>query len=77
MAETAFLHRTSYKNEPKTAAERVSDVIYWILRAAVVFNIVVLFFPGFNPARISGMINSNLSLFSCGVSYNYLMFAQW
>ncbi|MDE7294490.1 MAG: ABC transporter permease subunit [Oscillospiraceae bacterium] len=73
MAETAFLHRTSYKNEPKTAAERVSDVIYWILRAAVVFNIVVLFFPSFNPARISGMINRNLSLFSCGVSYNSIV----
>ncbi len=73
MAETAFLHRTSYKNEPKSGAERVSDVIYWLLRAAVVFNVVVLFFPGFNPARISEMINRNLSLFSCGVSYNSIV----
>lgn len=73
MAETAFLHKTSFKNEPKTAKERVSDVIYWLLRAAIVFNIVALFFPSFNPARISTMINRNISLFSCGVSYDSIV----
>lgn len=73
MAEAAFLHKTSFKNEPKTAKERISDVIYWVLRAAIVFNIVALFFPSFNPARISTMINRNVSLFSCGISYDSIV----
>ena len=33
----------------------------------------MLFFPAFNPARLSGMINKNLSLFSCGISYNSIV----
>lgn len=61
------------KHEIKTASERVADKIYWILRCAVVLNVVALFFPSFNPARISGMINRNLSLFSCGVSYQSIV----
>ncbi len=58
---------------PKTVSERISDVVYWVLRIAVVFNIVALFFPSFNPARLSGMINKNLSLFSCGISYKSIV----
>ena len=57
----------------KTPRERCTDVIFWIMRTAVVANIVMLFFPAFNPARISGMINRNLSLFSCGVSYDSIV----
>ena len=57
----------------KTATERVADKIYWVIRIAIVANIVMLFFPAFNPARISGLINKNLSLFSCGVSYSSIV----
>ena len=57
----------------KTPLERVADVIYWLMRTAVVVNIVALFFPAFNPARLSGMINKNMSLFSCGVSYDNIV----
>ncbi|MGN0666120.1 MAG: ABC transporter permease subunit [Huintestinicola sp.] len=57
----------------KTANEKIADVIYWLLRSAVVVNIVMLFFPAFNAARLSGMINKNLSLFSCGVSYDSIV----
>lgn len=66
------VHMTSY-SKPKTAAEKISDVIYWLMRAAVVLNVVILFFPAFNPARLSVMINKNLSLFSCGVSYKNIV----
>lgn len=33
------------KEAPKTLAEKISDKIYWILRCAVVINIIALFFP--------------------------------
>lgn len=61
------------KEAEKTPSERIADKIYWLLRAAVVANVVMLFFPYFNPARLSGMINRNLSLFSCGVSYQSIV----
>lgn len=57
----------------KTPSEKIADKIYWVLRLAVVLNVVALFFPAFNPARLSGMINRNLSLFSCGVSYSSIV----
>lgn len=72
MSERA-VHMTSFSSGPKTVKEKISTVIYWILRAAVVANVVALFFPSFNPARLSGMINRNLSLFSCGVSYDSIV----
>ncbi len=52
---------------------KISDKVYWILRIAVVINIILLFFPSFNPARVSSLINKNLSLFSCGVSYDSIV----
>ncbi len=57
----------------KTSGERIADKIYWALRSAVVLNVIALFFPSFNPARLCGMINRNLSLFSCGVSYESIV----
>lgn len=57
----------------KPPKEQLADKIYWGLRLAVLANIVMMFFPAFNPARISGLINKNLSLFSCGVSYDSIV----
>ncbi len=59
----------NYKT-PKSASERISDKIYWFFRCIIVLNVVVIFLPQLNPARLSEMINKNLSLFSCGVSYS-------
>lgn len=64
------------KNQPivfKTPLEKTADIIYWFLRAAIIVNVVMLFFAAFNPARISGKMNKNLSLFSCGVSYKSIV----
>ena len=58
---------------PKPLTERISDKIYWALRTVIVLNIIALFFPSMNPARLSAMINKNLSLFSCGVSYESIV----
>lgn len=57
----------------KTPSEKAADVLYWVLRTAIIANLVMLFFPAFNPARLSGMINKNLSLFSCGISYDSIV----
>ncbi|MBQ5312386.1 MAG: sugar ABC transporter permease [Oscillospiraceae bacterium] len=57
----------------KSMGEKISEKIYWLLRIAVVVNVVLLFFPSFNPARVSSLINKNLSLFSCGVSYDNIV----
>lgn len=76
MADKALKVYNIKRNQPiivKTPSEKVADIIYWFLRAAIIANIVMLFFPAFNPARLSGMINKNLSLFSCGVSYNSII----
>ena len=67
---------SSLKNRPvteKTARDKIADGFYWIIRLSIVANIVMLFFPAFNPARISGLINKNLSLFSCGASYSSMV----
>lgn len=58
---------------PKTWGEKVADYFYWVMRLAVLANTVAMFFPALNPARLSGMINKNLSLFSCGVSYKSIV----
>ena len=37
-----------------------------------IVNMIVLFIPGLNPARISGIIGKNVSLFTCGISWSVL-----
>lgn len=58
---------------PKTAAEKIADVLYWILRIGIIANVVMLFFPSFNPIRISENVNRNMSLFSCSLSYKSML----
>ena len=55
---------------PKTTGEKISDVVFWFLRGHTVINVIMLFFPAFNPAKICEEISRNLSLFTCGVSYD-------
>lgn len=65
-----FAGRKSGRPEKiKSMPEKVADKVYWLLRVAVCVNVVLLFFSNFNPARITGMTNKNVSLFSCGMSY--------
>ena len=52
---------------------RPADWLYYPLRIAVVLAAIFLFIPGLNPARISGMINQNMSLFTSGISYSSLI----
>ena len=58
---------------PKTMGEKIADVLYWIMRIGVIANVVMLFFPSFNPIRVSENVNKNMSLFSCSLSYESML----
>lgn len=60
-------------NESKTAKELVSDRLYYLIRIATLVLVVFLFIPALNPARISGLISRNMSLFTSGLSYSSLV----
>lgn len=59
-------------DKAKTRQEFLSDKLYYLFRIAILVSVVFLFIPALNPARISGMINKNLSLFTSGISYSSL-----
>jgi putative aldouronate transport system permease protein len=48
------------------------NICYYILRAAILLFVVLLFLPSVNPARITENINRNLSLFSSGIFWKSL-----
>ncbi len=56
----------------KSAREHTSDILYCVLRVAILVSVIFLLVPALNPARISGLINRNMSLFSSGFSYSNL-----
>ncbi len=58
---------------PKTMGEKIADILYWILRIGVIANVVMLFFPSFNPIRVSENVNKNMSLFSCSLSHESML----
>lgn len=58
---------------PKTMQEKIADVLYWIMRIGIIANVVMLFFPSFNPIRVSENVNKNMSLFSCSLSYESML----
>ncbi|MCI5904732.1 MAG: ABC transporter permease subunit [Oscillospiraceae bacterium] len=57
----------------KSPREKAADKVYWVVRLFTIVNVIMMFFPTFNPAKISDQINKNLSLFTCGVSYSSLV----
>ena len=61
------------KNNSKTSRERTSDMLYYLIRITIILSVIFLFIPAINPARISTMVNKNISLFTSGVSYSTLI----
>lgn len=51
-------------------ASAVNSPIYYIQRVLIILAFMTMFFPTFNPGRISLKINKYCSLFTTGVSYN-------
>lgn len=58
---------------PALAESRTSARVYQVLRLLAVVMFLFLFLPGLDPARISGLINRNLSLFTAGISHSQLV----
>ena len=56
-----------------TGRERAANIIYYLNRLAIIFSIVMMFFPGINPAKVCGYINKNMSLLTTGTSYSRLI----
>lgn len=46
----------------------VADKLYWVVRAAVLAAVILVFLPAINPARLTKLISENLSLFTSAVS---------
>ena len=44
-----------------------TDIAFIAVRVLLVADTILTFVPSVNPARISSMINRNLSLFNCGI----------
>lgn len=63
-------------NELNTAKEvktlKPSTILHGILRISSLILCLCMFFPGLNPARISNLINKNISLFTTGFSFSNL-----
>ncbi len=59
-------------DKSRTKREFISDKFYYFVRIAILLSVVFLFIPAFNPTRICGLINKNISLFTAGISYSTL-----
>ena len=49
------------------------SVIYIVHRVAILLACAAIFYPGFNPGRITMAINRNVSLFTASISYQSLV----
>lgn len=56
----------------KTRRSTASEYLGRALQLLALLNTVLLFLSGLNPARITGYIGKNVSLFTCGVSWGML-----
>ena len=57
----------------KNGKERAADFLYYIVRIGTLISVVLMFFPGFNPAKICGYINKNMSVLTSALSYSGLV----
>lgn len=53
--------------------EKINNKLYILLRISIILGVFLLFIPAINPARISELINKNLSLFTSGLFYSRLV----
>ncbi len=49
------------------------SVIYIVHRVAILLACAAIFYPGFNPGRITTAISRNVSLFTASISYQSLV----
>jgi len=56
----------------ETKPKKIANAFMIAYRLIVILLVVFLFVPALNPARISGLVNENLSLFTSGLVYSQL-----
>lgn len=64
--------KTLASDRGAASASGTAELIYKLLRVLAIVSIIFLFIPTLNPARVSGLINQNTSLFTSGISYSQL-----
>ncbi|MGN0166201.1 MAG: ABC transporter permease subunit [Lachnospiraceae bacterium] len=60
-------------NTEKKGKERLASVLYLFVRILIILNLVIMLFPGLNPARVCDYIGKNMSLLTSGTSYSGLV----
>ena len=68
----ATLKKATSRNKKEQKPEECA-VLFYVLRVVSLLAVFLLFIPGMNPARVSGLISPNLSLFTAAVSYSSLI----
>ena len=61
------------KIEKRKAAREPAAPLFAVERVVALVMFFLLFIPGLSPARVSGLISRNLSLFTSAVSYSSLI----
>ncbi|MGN1025717.1 MAG: hypothetical protein ACI4P4_04850, partial [Faecousia sp.] len=54
-------------------ARRQGNALYIVHRVAILLAVAAVFYPGFNPGRITTAINRNVSLFTASISYSSIV----
>jgi len=68
----ATLDPTKAKTTAKSSGS-TTGAVYIVHRVAILLACAAIFYPGFNPGRITTAINRNVSLFTSSISYNTLV----
>jgi len=68
---SAKAFKVSYKKET-SVKDKTIEVMFWLLRLLTLFLLVSVFISNFNPARVTPLINRNISLFTTAVSHSRL-----
>lgn len=56
----------------KMIRERLTNIFFNIYRALIVIILITIFIPLINPARVTGLISENMSLFTSSMDYTSL-----
>lgn len=68
------MNQATMSATPALRKERTpGSVLYVLHRVAILLAFAAIFYPGFNPGRITTAINRNVSLFTASISYNSLV----
>lgn len=53
--------------------EKIANCLYYLQRIGALVLVIIMLFPGINPAKICDYVNKNMSLFTSGIAYSTLV----